>query len=299
MLLGPYAIANACRQACRVIARKQPGVVVGFGGFASFPGALMGVARNLPLVIHNLDARAGLANRVLEHGADRVLTGFPGVLGEGTQSERRMGRQSVACRDRGSRRRPSSASRDASGPLRLLVHRRQPRCARAQRRRPARAGTDSAEARPIVAHQSGEKHIDDAASPRIADAGVEAECVPFIDDMARALREADVVVCRSRRDDGRRARRRRRREPRSFRSRTRADDHQADNAEQLVRRGGARAVDAARPDAAAPADVARTLDAPRLAAMAATRAALRKAGATKRVADICLELAKPTGRRCR
>ena len=83
LLLGPYAIANACRQAWAVIGRKRPGIVVGFGGFVSFPGALMAVARNLPLVIHNLDARPGLANRVLKHGADRVLTGFPGVLGEG------------------------------------------------------------------------------------------------------------------------------------------------------------------------------------------------------------------------
>ncbi len=57
--------------------------MIGFGGFASFPGALMAVARNTPLVVHNLDAKAGLANRVLRHGADRVLTGFPGVLGEG------------------------------------------------------------------------------------------------------------------------------------------------------------------------------------------------------------------------
>ncbi len=115
LLFGPYAIANACWQASKIIARKQPGLVVGFGGFASFPGALMGVARNLPLVIHNLDARAGLANRVLKHGADRVLTGFPGVLGEGRNRARRMGRQSVARRYRGRRAARAAVQPAAAG----------------------------------------------------------------------------------------------------------------------------------------------------------------------------------------
>ena len=93
------------------------------------------------------------------------------------------------------------------------------------------------QARPIVTHQSGEKHIETLRAA-YADAGVEAECLPFIDDMARRYAEADVVVCRS--------------------GATTvaelaavgvasllvpfpyaADDHQVDNAEQLVRRGAA------------------------------------------------------------
>ena len=81
LLLGPFAILSACLQARRVLKRRHPQVVIGFGGFASFPGALMAVARDVPLVIHNLDAGPGLANRVLRFGADRVLTGFPGTFG--------------------------------------------------------------------------------------------------------------------------------------------------------------------------------------------------------------------------
>ena len=81
LLFGPFAILRACVQAAGVIRRRAPQVVVGFGGFASFPGSLMAVARQVPLIVHNLDARPGLANRVLRHGADRVLTGFPGTFG--------------------------------------------------------------------------------------------------------------------------------------------------------------------------------------------------------------------------
>ena len=44
LLLGPFALFAACLDALRVIRRRRPNVVLGFGGFASFPGALMGVA---------------------------------------------------------------------------------------------------------------------------------------------------------------------------------------------------------------------------------------------------------------
>jgi len=80
LLLGPYALAGACMQSLRVIRRRRPNVVLGLGGFASFPGALMGVASGRPLIVHDANAVAGLANRILAHGADRILLGFPGAL---------------------------------------------------------------------------------------------------------------------------------------------------------------------------------------------------------------------------
>jgi UDP-N-acetylglucosamine--N-acetylmuramyl-(pentapeptide) pyrophosphoryl-undecaprenol N-acetylglucosamine transferase len=288
LLLGPYAIANACRQAWRVLGRRKPGVVVGFGGFASFPGALMGVARNLPLVIHNLDARPGLANRVLRHGADRVLTGFPGVLGEGRDRKvewignpLRASIEAVTP--------PEERFAGRSGPLRLLVVGGSLGALALNDAVPRALASMPSASRPIVIHQSGEKHID-ALRHAYAEAGVEAECVAFIDDMASRYAEADVVICRS--------------------GATTvaelaavgvgsllipypyaADDHQVDNAEQLVRRGAAQMW--LQRDLSPPrlADWIGALDRPRLLAMASAARGLRKAGATRRVADICLELA--------
>ena len=54
--------------------------MLGFGGFASFPGGLMGTAAGKPLVLHDANAVAGLATRVLAYGADRILLGFPQAL---------------------------------------------------------------------------------------------------------------------------------------------------------------------------------------------------------------------------
>jgi len=50
LLLGPYALLAACLASLRIMRRRAPDVVLGFGGFASFPGALMGVATGRPLV---------------------------------------------------------------------------------------------------------------------------------------------------------------------------------------------------------------------------------------------------------
>jgi UDP-N-acetylglucosamine--N-acetylmuramyl-(pentapeptide) pyrophosphoryl-undecaprenol N-acetylglucosamine transferase len=289
LLLGPYAIAYACRQAWRVLARRKPNVVVGFGGFASFPGALMSVARNLPLVIHNLDARPGLANRVLRHGADRVLTGFPGVLGEGRDprvewvgNPLRADIEAVAP--------PEERYASRSGPLRLLVVGGSLGAAALNDAVPRALAIMPPQARPIVTHQAGEKNIE-ALRVAYADAGVEAECLPFIDDMAQRYGEADLVICRS--------------------GATTvaelaavgvasllvpfpyaADDHQVDNARQLASRGGGEMWLQRDLTPEKLAAWLGALERPRLARMAIAARQLRKAGAARRVADVCMELAR-------
>ena len=60
----------------------------------------MGVAAAKPLVLHDANAVAGLANRVLAYGADRILLGFPGRSPAACRRKVRMGRQSAARRDR-------------------------------------------------------------------------------------------------------------------------------------------------------------------------------------------------------
>jgi UDP-N-acetylglucosamine--N-acetylmuramyl-(pentapeptide) pyrophosphoryl-undecaprenol N-acetylglucosamine transferase len=51
-------------------------------------------------------------------------------------------------------------------------------------------------ARPRVRHQSGARHLE-ALKANYASAGVEADCLAFIDDMAEALAWADLVICRA------------------------------------------------------------------------------------------------------
>ena len=162
------------------------------------PGRLMGVARGKPLVCTSRTRVAGLANRVLAHGADRVLLGFPRRARRRHATARRVGRQSGARRDRaraaarGALRRP----RGAAAPAR---RRRQPRRAGAERARAARARADARRrARPQVVHQAGEQHIDALRAALRDGRRRRPSASPFIDDMARALRVRPTSsICRA------------------------------------------------------------------------------------------------------
>ena len=194
LLLGPYALLAACIAARTVIRRRMPDVVLGFGGFASFPGGLMGTAAGKALVLHDSNAVAGLATRVLAHGADRILLGFPQAL---------RGRHEKIVEWVGNPMRdaicalPAPADRFAGrdGPLRLLVVGGSLGAQALNEIVPAAIATIPPGARPQVVHQAGDKHIA-ALKDAYARNAVDAECVAFIDDMAARYAWADFVICR-------------------------------------------------------------------------------------------------------
>jgi UDP-N-acetylglucosamine--N-acetylmuramyl-(pentapeptide) pyrophosphoryl-undecaprenol N-acetylglucosamine transferase len=82
-LLLPWHLFSACWQARREIRRVRPDVVLGMGGYVSFPGGLMAALLGCPLIIHEQNSIAGLANRVLARWAKRVACGFPDALPSG------------------------------------------------------------------------------------------------------------------------------------------------------------------------------------------------------------------------
>lgn len=289
LLLGPVTIVRACREASRVIKRLRPGVVIGFGGFASFPGALMAIAHRVPLVIHNLDARPGLANRMLRFGARRVLTGFPHTFGAGRSAKVTWVGNPLRA-DITAIAPPETRFAGRSGPLNVLVIGGSLGAAALNERVPKALALLSPETRPTVTHQAGEKHID-ALRAAYAAAGVTAECLPFIDDMARRYESADVVVCRSGATTVA--------ElaavglgsvlvPFPFA----ADDHQVDNAQTLVAAGAAQMILQQDLTPERLADWLRAATRERLLAMAIAARTLRKADATSRVADVCIAVAE-------
>jgi UDP-N-acetylglucosamine--N-acetylmuramyl-(pentapeptide) pyrophosphoryl-undecaprenol N-acetylglucosamine transferase len=194
LLLGPFSLLGACWQSRAIIRRRAPDVVLGFGGYVSFPGALMGVAAGKPLALHDANAVAGLANRVLAFGADKILLGFPDAM---------RGRHAAKVEWVGNPLRdaigriPAPENRFAgrSGPLRLLVVGGSLGAAALNECVPAALALMPEDRRPLVVHQAGEKHIDTLRAAYGA-AGVSAECVAFIDDMAARYADADLVLAR-------------------------------------------------------------------------------------------------------
>ena len=93
-LVLPFNLLRGFLLARRQIKRIEPDVVLGFGGYVTFPGGMMAALSGVPLVLHEQNSVAGLANRVLSVVADRVLTGFPGGAEErATGSAIRCGRR--------------------------------------------------------------------------------------------------------------------------------------------------------------------------------------------------------------
>jgi len=202
LFLLPMQLLLAFVQAIRAIRRARPHVVIGFGGYPAFPGGMMASLLGKPLIIHEQNAIAGLTNRVLACLADRVLLGLPGALRGGKDKPLPCGkvdaewvgnpvRDAIAALDS-----PALRLAGREGPLRLLVVGGSLGAAALNALVPAALARIAPEARPAVRHQSGARHID-ALRTAYATAGVEAECIDFIADMAEALAWADVVLCRA------------------------------------------------------------------------------------------------------
>lgn len=194
VVFGPLALLQACVQSLRVIRRRAPDVVLGFGGFASFPGALMGVAAGRPLVLHDANAVAGLANRVLAFGADAILLGFPDAL-RGRHAKRTEWVGNPLRAEIAQLPPPSVRFAARRGPLALLVVGGSLGAVALNQRVPAALARLDPGSRPRVVHQAGERHTE-ALRAAYGQAGVEAECVPFIADMATRYAEADLVIAR-------------------------------------------------------------------------------------------------------
>ena len=76
----PANLLVAFWQSARAIVAERPDVVLGMGGYISFPGGMMAALLRRPLAIHEQNSVAGLANKVLARLADRVLQAFPDAL---------------------------------------------------------------------------------------------------------------------------------------------------------------------------------------------------------------------------
>jgi UDP-N-acetylglucosamine:LPS N-acetylglucosamine transferase len=72
-------LATAAVRAWRLVARSRPRVVVAVGGYASAAAAAAAVAHRVPLVLVNVDAVPGAANRAFGRFARAAAVGWPGT----------------------------------------------------------------------------------------------------------------------------------------------------------------------------------------------------------------------------
>jgi len=190
LLRLPLRLGKACWQSLQVLRRVRPDVVLGLGGYITFPGGVMAALLGKPLVLHEQNSVAGAANKLLARLAKRVFSAFPDVLPQGRWVGNPLRTAFLNQAD------PATRFAPRSGPLRLLVVGGSLGAKALNDAVPQALALIPAAQRPSVLHQSGAKQID-ALRASYAAAGVEAELTPFIDDTARAYAEADLVICRA------------------------------------------------------------------------------------------------------
>ena len=190
LALLPLRLFKAFWQSIQVLRRVKPDVVIGLGGYVTFPAGMMSVLLGKPLVLHEQNSVAGMANRILALVADRVFTAFPGVIPKAAWIGNPLRAGYLA--------QPSPSERlgGRSGPLRVLVVGGSLGAKALNDTVPQALALIPHEQRPQVTHQSGATQID-ALRANYAAAGVQAELTPFIDDTAQAFADADLVVCRA------------------------------------------------------------------------------------------------------
>ncbi|MDH1902685.1 undecaprenyldiphospho-muramoylpentapeptide beta-N-acetylglucosaminyltransferase [Comamonas aquatica] len=190
LALLPLRLLKAFAQALSVVRRVKPDVVIGLGGYISFPGGMMAVLAGKPLILHEQNSVAGMANKVLASVADKVFAAFPNALPKAQWVGNPL-RQAFL-------QQPEPAERFAgrSGPLKVLVVGGSLGAKALNDIVPQAVALLPAEARPQVVHQSGAKQID-ALRANYAAVGVQAELTPFIEDTAQAFADADLVICRA------------------------------------------------------------------------------------------------------
>lgn len=284
LLATPLRLLRAVLAARALLKRHAPRSVLSMGGYVAAPGGIAAWLARTPLVVHEQNAVPGTTNRLLARLARRVLTGFADALPHAQWVGNPVRAEIAALAS------PATRWAGREGPLRLLVLGGSQGAQSLNTWVPDVLHRRGARHAFVVRHQCGAKHLDKARAAYAA-AGIEADVVAFVDDMAAAYAWADLAICRA--------------GALTLAELAAAgvpailvpyphavDDHQTKNAEAMVAAGAARLVgegdDFPRRLGGAIDEVGTRA---RLLPMAAAARTLARADATRRIADVCLEVA--------
>jgi UDP-N-acetylglucosamine--N-acetylmuramyl-(pentapeptide) pyrophosphoryl-undecaprenol N-acetylglucosamine transferase len=189
-LTAPFMLARALLSSLSVLRRLKPRSVLSMGGYVAGPGGIAARLLHRPLLVHEQNRVAGFTNRKLAAHAQRVMAGFADVLpnAEWVGNPVRGAISSLPL--------PAQRLAGHTGKPRLLVLGGSLGARALNLSVPQALASMPAEQRPEVLHQCGNRGIDEARKA-YADAGVDAQIVPFIEDMAGTYAWADLAVCRA------------------------------------------------------------------------------------------------------
>lgn len=195
----PPRVWRAVRETRAVLDSVAADVVIGFGGYVALPAYLAARGgpgrRRVPVVIHEANARAGLANRVGARSADRILSAVPD---SGLRRAEVVGvpvRAAITTLNRGALRAQARAHFGFADDARVLLVFGGSQGAVSLNRAVSAAAAALAAAGVSVLHAHGPKNTLELRTPDPGDPPYAA--VPYLDRMDLAYSAADMVICRS------------------------------------------------------------------------------------------------------
>lgn len=198
----PMRVRTAIRQTRAVLADVDADVVVGFGGYVALPaylaarGSKLTGRRRVPVVIHEANASAGLANRVGALSARRVLSAVPDPGLRRVEVVGMPVREAITSLDRAAMRQTARAHFGFAEDARVLLVFGGSQGAQSINRAVSGAAGQLGAAGISVLHAHGPKNtLDLPESPGGQRPPYRA--VPYLDRMDLAYAAADLAICRS------------------------------------------------------------------------------------------------------
>jgi len=196
LLRVPGRLRAAVRAARTHLDEVDASVVVGFGGYVSVPAYLAARRRGTPIVVHEANARAGIANRLGARFATRVVAAVPGTGLRGAQVVGIPLRQQISQLDRAAARSAARASLGlGDGPVLLVTGGSQG--ARRINSAVAESASALAAAGVQVLHITGPLQVESVRAALGPSVPATHHVLDYVDGMDVAYAASDLVLCRA------------------------------------------------------------------------------------------------------
>lgn len=195
MLFGGFKLLSCIGKSRKILSGENADVVFSTGGYIAVPVCLAAGLKGIPYVLMNSDADPLLSIKMVQGNAAGIMCGFDGkaakLAGDRGVVSGNPVRQEIL-------NIPAPQERYAgrTGRMNLLVFGGSLGAQVFNERIPPAIAKIPPEERPNVVHQCGIKAVE-SVKALYRELEVEAEVVPFIDDMAKAYQQADAVIARA------------------------------------------------------------------------------------------------------
>jgi UDP-N-acetylglucosamine--N-acetylmuramyl-(pentapeptide) pyrophosphoryl-undecaprenol N-acetylglucosamine transferase len=193
-LRGGLALIGSLVQCMGILRRRHADAVLGMGGYVCLPGGWVCALLRRPLMLVNADAALLLSNKVLLPVARRIAFGFDGAAAK--SSPRSLVTGNPVRAEIEALAEPQLRFAGRSGALKVLVVGGSLGARVLNQVVPAALALLAAGSRPVVTHQCGAANVESTRAAYLAE-GVDGNVAPFITDMAAALADCDLVICRA------------------------------------------------------------------------------------------------------